>query len=357
MNGKTWIRVFVLTFFALATPVVVINYTIDPLLNFSHTNALNRKFEGFNERQQKTNYILNHHARYEGIILGSSRTTFINQNDFAGMQLFNYASSAMWPFEYQGYIDYVRQLKGGALKAVVIGGDFYGIMEPLKIEFEKPESYIARALDPLDPFRNLLSIDTFKYSLRTLRLNLRSKYRMYYERSMVKVQKKVEEKEFLARYTKNLIRHTKEFSEDNYRDNSSYFENLRQLKAANPGTKFIYFTSPVSADLFASILINNDRFEEYRRWIRGVVDVFGEVYCFMGINSITTHLENYPDDDHFYPAIGKILATKIATGDFDTEPKDFGTVVNAGNVEAFLAEELEKVRRYRFSDVYPKDQF
>ena len=35
----------------------------------------------------------------------------------------------------------------------------------------------------------------------------------------------------------------------------------------------------------------------------------------MDINSITKNLENYPDDDHDYPSILKLLANKLSNVD------------------------------------------
>ena len=61
---------------------------IDPLWSFAYDNKFNTIQKGFNERQQKTNNVyFNGLNEYDRILLGSSRTTFINQNDFQNMKI------------------------------------------------------------------------------------------------------------------------------------------------------------------------------------------------------------------------------------------------------------------------------
>ena len=53
---------------------------------------------------------------YDGVILGSSRTTFINENDFTGLNAFNYAVSSTDPREYDAYIEYAKEQKGSGTR-------------------------------------------------------------------------------------------------------------------------------------------------------------------------------------------------------------------------------------------------
>ena len=67
----------------------------------------------------------------------------------------------------------------------------------------------------------------------------------------------------------------------------------------------------------------------------------------MDINSITTNLENYPDDSHYYPYIGKLIANRIS--DFDTPkiPNDFGIVLNKDNLDEYLNKFEKKLNLYK----------
>jgi hypothetical protein len=347
MNGKKWLIIFSIFSLIGISSVGLVNYIIDPLWCFSHTNQFNKKQKGFNERQQKTNFVNFHNLdNFDGVLLGSSRTTFINQNDFIGMNIYNYASSSMRPYEYKGYIDFFKKKKEADLKYIIIGSDFYGTGIPKDVKFEKPEFYIENTQGILYRYKMLLSIDALKTSAHNVLGKLRG-LPQYYSRNNVKFQPKVSEKERLERYTRNIIRHTKNLTGDEYSWDDSYESILRQIKYDNPNSKFIVFTSPVTADLLISIIKTGKRINEYERWLRLLIDVFGEVHHYMTINSITTNLENYPDDDHYYPHIAKLLANKLSGTDHKNVPKDFGIILNQSNIDEFIKDFKREVEPYQ----------
>lgn len=69
----------------------------------------------------------------------------------------------------------------------------------------------------------------------------------------------------------------------------------------------------------------------------------------MTINEITTDLNNYPDDDHYYPYIGKILANKITNKDLKT-PENFGIILNKNNIDNYLKTFEEKILKYKINE-------
>jgi hypothetical protein len=67
-----------------------------------------------------------------------------------------------------------------------------------------------------------------------------------------------------------------------------------------------------------------------------LVDVFGEVYDFMGINTITNNPSNYADLHHFYPEFGTLIADRVTGVKNSKLPDDFGIRINKENLEAHL---------------------
>ncbi|WP_457747981.1 hypothetical protein [Sulfurimonas sp.] len=324
-----------------------INYIMDPLWTFSHKYNFNNIQKGFDERQQKTNYVnFKSMNQYKGILLGSSRTTHINQNDFGNMKIFNYASSSMRPYEYKGYIDFFKKKKQGELNYVIIGADFYGICNPIDVKFKKPEFYIDKAQSFMYRYKMLFSIGAIKNSLRNYKIFYTGAHQ-YYDRDNIKYAEKVSEKERFERYTKNLKRHTESFMSPKYEYNSNLISIYTSLKKNNPNTKIILFTSPITADLLVSIIKNGDKLEEYKQWLKNMVDIFGEVYQFMDINSITTNLDNYPDDDHFYDNVAQMVANKIAGIENKNIPNDFGILLNSSNIDKYLINFENKLKEYK----------
>jgi len=86
----------VITITVMLLPLFVVggfNYYIDPLWNFAHAHKYNRIQIAFDERQQKTNRLHFSPADYDTLILGSSRTTYMDHSELVGYQAYNYASA------------------------------------------------------------------------------------------------------------------------------------------------------------------------------------------------------------------------------------------------------------------------
>jgi len=346
MNSKKWLKIFAILSFIGIMFVGGINWVMDPLWNFQHKLNYNNIQDGFNERQQKTNYVNSRYMNYDGVLLGSSRTTHINQNFFKNMNIFNYASNSMRPYEYKGDIDFFKRKNLKALKYIIIGADFYGIGKPVDVKFKEPKFYINKTESLGYRYKMLFSLDSLKYSLRNIR-NFYQGAKEYYDRNNIKYVSKVSEKERLKRYTKNLKRHTKSFMKPKYQYNTNLIPIYKSLKSDNPNTKIIIFTSPITADLLVSIIKNGDKLKEYEEWLKNMINIFGEVYQFMDINSVTTNLQNYPDDDHYYDNIAKLVANRIANNDNPNIPGDFGILLNRYNIDGYIINFEKKLNNYK----------
>ncbi|WP_323595704.1 hypothetical protein [Aliarcobacter butzleri] len=143
-----------------------------------------------------------------------------------------------------------------------------------------------------------------------------------------------------------MKRHVEYFSYPNYEINDDYVNILKTIKKENPNSKFIIYTSAITSNLLVSIIKNAERWEDYKRWIYQLIEVFGEVHHFMDINSITKNLENYPDDDHAYPFVLKLLANKISNFENKEIPEDFGIVLRRENIDEYFENLRKQIEKY-----------
>ncbi len=158
MNGKKWLKIWFSITIIFLSIVGAINYIIDPLWTFSHSNKFNSIQNHFNERQQKTNYIyFNGLNNYDGVLLGSSRTSYINQNDFHNIHIYNYALNGMHPSDYEGYINFTKNVKGTALKYIIIGADFENSKKHEKKELKASSYYINNTTSLFYRYKMLFS--------------------------------------------------------------------------------------------------------------------------------------------------------------------------------------------------------
>jgi hypothetical protein len=352
MNSKKWIKIWLSTMVITIAITGSINYLVDPMWLFSHQFTFNQVQGAFNERQQKTNYLQFRNSNtYNGVLLGSSRTASINQKDFVGMNVFNYAFGSMKPFEYIEYLEFFKK-KHKNLNYIIIGADFLNtsIPNPKNINFEIPKYYINNTINPSYRLTTLLSVDTLRYSFINIArfLNRRDENKgAFYDRNNIRFKDKASEKQRIEAYTSNIKRQTNYFTGKNYKYNHEYISILNTLKNNNPHTNIIIFTSPISADLLVSIIKNGERLKEYRDWLYNLITEFGLIYHFMDINSITTNLKNYPDDSHYYPYIGKLVANRISDFDNQKIPNDFGIVLNKNNLDEYLNKFEKKLNLYK----------
>lgn len=334
---KKW---FVITLIIILLPLgalAAFNYYIDPLWNFRHSNPYNRIQTSFDERQQKTNFVSCGDFNYDALILGSSRTSYISQNDFTGCRAYNYAVNNMLMEEYKGYTDYARQKHGGSFKYIFVGLDFFTTNRNLQLDntFNPPSYYIARTNDFAYRYKTLFSTDVLKYSLQNYQNSRQGAAVNYaYNRDNIKTLLEVKPAVRNQQIASSLERYrTRIYANYKYRNVKSILESL---KKSNPGTRFVVYTTPISAPLF-ELIEQQHLLPYYKQWLRDSVAVFGSVYCFTYPNSITSNLNNYYDAGHFYPRIGTLVAHKITGFPDKNIPSDFGVLLTRDNIDSFLA--------------------
>lgn len=320
---KYW---FFLSLILIILPLLTIagfNYYIDPLWCFNHEHQYNRVQMPFNERQQKTNDITFNRFDYDTLILGSSRTTYINQNDFGGLKAYNFSVSNMLMDEYYDYIEYAKKMRGGEFDYIIIGLDFMATNKNIPREFEMPAFYINNTNRFAYRYSTLLSTDTLKFALQNYRASKNGEpVNFAYDRHNIKTLLQVSEEERKEKLQATVDKYRQDiYSNYEYADVKGI---LSKVKASNPNTQFIIFTTPVNHNLY-KLMQDMDLSTSYQQLLIDTVEVFGFVYDFNYPNSVTTDDSSYYDASHFYPPIGTIIAHKILG--LSTEgPKDFGEI-------------------------------
>ena len=169
MNKLQWLKYFFLLSTLFIFLLSSINFIIDPLWTFSHSNIFNNAQPGFNERQQKTNRAyFGTINQYNALILGSSRTTYISQQDFHGVHAFNYAAGSMSPYEYGGWIEVAKKIKGAKFDYIFIGLDFFASSKNNYLINITAENYLKNSTAFLYRYKMLLSMDTLEKSLKSI---------------------------------------------------------------------------------------------------------------------------------------------------------------------------------------------
>jgi len=268
------------------------NVLVDPLWFFPHEHALNRVQTGFDERAQKTNWLRARPGRFDAVLFGSSRVTYVDQHDFAPYRMLNYAVNAMWPQEYRPYLDHFARLNGPP-EVVVLGVDFHSSRHLRPGGPRDPAAYLGRTGDPRYLVSSLLSLELLD---RSVRVAARSAGLLgpaegfdRYDRHNVRRPREVIGDGYRAREILADLELFRDHLYAGYRYNEDLPALWRSLRAAYPNTRFVVFTTPAAEPMFAQ-LVKEGRLEDYGRWLADLTAAFGEVWDFMGLNSVTTDL-------------------------------------------------------------------
>lgn len=341
-------RLFVLIF-CLATgltlgSLAVFNYAMDPLWTFALNHEGNDRQEVIDERQQKTNHLFFQPVSADTILLGSSRSTYIDQHAFTGMDVYNYSVSNMSIREYDTFLAFAKRQSDKPIQRAIVGLDFFKSSVQESSEPHALTNYETKLEDPLYRWKNLLSLDTFQYAWRNFQMSRANDITLdrVYNRENVAFAKPITDEERRKQTLAKIKRFKEEFYGDSYTYNPKYKQFLGIFNERHPDVEKIIYTTPISTDLFRA-LVETGLYPSYEQWLRDVADLYGGVYNFMYPNDVTDDLTNYFDGHHFYPETGTKIAERISAG--PEADSSFGVYVTPENIEshfAFVRGELKK---------------
>lgn len=337
MKPHIWlIKLVFVSLIVLGIPVggvMAYNYYIDPLWNFDHSNEYNDYQIGFNERIQKTNWINAHDMNFDSLMIGTSRTTYINASNFEE-KVFHYGLSSLHITEYLDYMQYAQSKNKKPfgtiyMELTVRSHDlFYGPA------FSDAESFFSQSERPFYPITSLFSKETHdqaKDNYEISKANYSEGPRTYNRDLEVSTSypgKDINERiEFFKNQMADRTANGPEWVYDpNYR---GYLE---EIKAAFPDANFIVFTDLMPAERLQMTLEHPQIQPIYKQYISDIVDIFGAAYSFHAYNDVTRSHANFFDLYHFYPPIGDLVAEELQR----REPSDLLYIVTKENMEDYF---------------------
>lgn len=339
MSYRKWFNLFLASMLIILIPIVGLmgfNYYIDPYWNFSHAHANNDYQNGFDERLQKTNLLVNGVEPFDSLLIGSSRVTYMNTDEFKEEEVFNYALSSIHITEYSDYIAFAKKRNGGELDRVYIELSLHSYYAKVQPPMGEPETYFEQAQNRLLDYTSLFSQDTLHKSFVNYKASKANSYhlqRSYTRDNQVKTTYPNKglakgKAAFISRY--DLTNYTTEFAY-----NEKYKDELMKIKNASPDSEFVIFTDMAHVDRLRTYLKNPNYFDAYARSIREIVNVFGKVNSFHLENDLTAKDQYWMDFYHFYPEVGDAMIHSLETGE------DEGTVyisVTKENVDQYLSD-------------------
>ncbi len=307
---KKFILLPLLTLLVTLSSIASINYFMDPLWSFEHEHKFNQFQRGRKERQQKSNALYFRSQKYDTLLFGSSRTTYMNQNKWDG-NTFNYAVSDMQPNEYNDYLNFAINEAKQPIKRVIIGLDFFGALTYSPLIAKEPNLILNEITKPFYRYKLLLSIDTLSYTNLNIQNYFKKPYGKYTYNNIKTAHPKSGSD--LENYENRIKGNLETYIRDRYCKtyNEDYKRDMLSLTTSHPNIEFIVFTTPVSSQHFNTLLSQN-LYSTYERWIKDSVEVFGKINHFMYLSDLTRNANLYfQDSNHGYDTTEECITNEI----------------------------------------------
>lgn len=331
---KKWIKMSAIIVLSLLFILSVFNYLLDPLWTFNNFYFTKYK-NSYNERILKTNYLVYSNNKYDGILLGSSRSSYLNVDTYEGYEIFNYSCASLQVSEYDGFIDVAKQINNDKLPIVILGMDFFTYLTETKLDNE-PIKFFNDTKDIFYRFKMLISYDSFKKAKKNLKIGEDVFSQRVYDKNYNVFTSVNSESNNKKNIDESILKFEKKFY-SNIKPIKNFSNRLKLLRDKYIDTKFIIFTTPITKELFLKITNNEKLYLQYENWIKELVNVFGEINNFMFINDISMgSSKNFYDGHHIYPFIGDRMYKAIKEN------------VNTSNMQKINSNNLEnKLRELR----------
>ena len=326
---------FLPAFIFIICPAIYI-FLVDPLWQWDHPWHLARWHRPYNERIQKTNYLASHKVNIDTLIVGSSRSSYINPKWLGTENGFNYAVSSGKPSEFATHIRYIKKRSRIPLKLVVIESSF-GHALTVDTTFEEPQKYVNDAEDWTRKYKNLFSRDTYKLA-KNSRRDPQYNYYLYEGGTLYSYRYPYIEYADNAAKKKAVSRQVESYRENAYNRayDESFAKYLSDIHEALDGADFIVYTTPVSKHMM-QLLYDMGRMEAYERWLRELVAEFGVVYHFMYPNEITTTMDSFNDAHHPTEVTAKqIIKTIQSKSEININREYGGIVLTPENIDYWI---------------------
>ena len=315
MNGKNWMKTWILFFIIVGTIAVAFTYLIDPYGENYHFNkrGINKIKIRQDERQLKFDY-LNVNSNYTSIILGNSKGTYLDPDiikHYTGLEAYNASFSGGTMDEFLEYTKWL--INNRNIKQLFIAFEYFALSEFVSNGVMPPE------LRKNNPYKfNYISPSRIVDSMKTVLHNILNNKEvgneekfyldkgMRYDPSYFEIKKSIKKqsKHIEDFKTKDIVWHGKQISE-------IQINNLKEIVALckENNVKLFLLQTPNSY-----LKLNYNDKENYKRLLSLIKIIAKEihpVYFFNDFNYVNYNLNYFKDHSHFNYDVGKLIFKKV----------------------------------------------
>jgi hypothetical protein len=290
-------------FIFLILPIVCfgLNFFIDPFKFFNHKSV--NFVSCSDERNLKLAFLKNNPLNYNAVMLGSSRSSYIDVELFKNYKMFNLSVSGISIDEYLPYLRFFEKTQGTP-KVIVLSFDAHSA----NVNFKNTNNRDSSIKYGNSTFKQLLEYAKIKTLCTALNLVF-TNVTEYYDENLVKIRTEQTKglNEAVIKVTLNRYKHS---CFKKYRYNDAYKEILESIKQSFPEATIVVIISPIHESLFSfQVSIMGEK--DCSRWLNDLNEVFSAVIDFNHDKDIVSNPNNFFDPSHFYPFLSQRMVHKI----------------------------------------------
>lgn len=337
---KKWAICFLSIFVTVTASVVAINYAVDPMWCFNHETPFAEWREFIDERIQKTNLLRYRNFTIDTLIIGTSRSLGISPDTF-GPNGMNFALTGCMAFEYTYIIETFYQARGYYPTKIIIGIDFFSSAS--KYSDESPGNKMQEIYNDIKTDKRLERLETvsninlFKKSINLIIDNIKGnvpqnagiKYTQGYMDARA-FYLPIDNMKTKVRAVKSNVNYYRGIY-SRYQYSNQYKSDINSLVQLPQSTELTVFISPIGTPLLQLLAEIPGMMDNYEKFLRETVDVFGGVWNFMYVNSVTQNHIYWREPSHHLSIIDKWMTARII-GNGDC-PDDFGIYITKQNID------------------------
>ncbi|MHC1744325.1 MAG: hypothetical protein AB9873_15000 [Syntrophobacteraceae bacterium] len=330
MDYKRFNLIVLLLLVTVCASVAAINYVVDPYGIFR--KDFTRQREELNSHFVKMRHLLGNPAKYDSLLIGSSRVGKIDVRRLGDGRYYNLS----YPVGVPGaHLEDITMLlaKGMRIKSILMGLDDFSY---------KVDPAGHRHVPLTHPYGSWLENLYFytEYLLKIPRMRYIKEYR---DKRKVKIYYDIYEtgmplhKQEDERIERNVQAHVndRKFASPCYHRGDRIEETIKDIEEIKAvceynNIKLYVFINPIHKTTYIDGGPNT--FDEFKRKLVQIVDF----YDFSGLNSVTIDNYCYYETSHYRYFIGDFIIARIFNDNSVQVPEDFGVLVNKDNIEAHL---------------------
>lgn len=283
----------------IAVLCLTINVLVDPLWYF-RGNVLTGVNYAFKERSAKMNRYLPRRAEYDCLMIGSSHTALLPEQNFAGHRCYNLGFSHGRVQEFLAFAKYLRE-RGVRPALITVNVDLYDFHDaPTAITV--PE-FVQREEDPPAFLLTYLTLDALNFSVRTLRGDFPN--HLIYDRDG---HMHIISKKHFYRPPRELAPRTPAPA-----FHAELVESFAELRRMYPEARAIGWAPPVSAWTIAQLKLDG-QLDDYLAALRDISGMFDEFIDFSVPSAVTAVTNNTYDGIHYVDAVNEDMVAALVSG-------------------------------------------